>query len=460
LILRSVPGPVLRRVRHTRATVVLLGAALLAACAPPALAAPRAAVAPAADGSAPTLVTLKNGVRLLLAPDPAAVTVEVAAWIDAGVRYERPGQIGISHLAEHLATAATTLDGMDATRRIEAEGGTTTAYTAADWTCFSHTLPPPAIETAFRLEAARLALKPTEAQLQGARAGVREEIRARARSNPIEGTLQRLYAAAFTTHPYRWPVLGLEADLDRITLASAEDFLRQRYTPDHLMITVVGAFDPDQAQALARRYLESIRGRGDQRAPAADPAPVAVRATVPGDFQVPIVTVGWRAAAADAPALDVIASLLTQGPLARLEQRLVAGDGRCVLTQAGRDERRDATMFWTLAALQPGADSASVERDLLAEIDALVSAPVSGAELDRARRRVELALEFGRERPRDRGQVLGASQLVAGDPGAADRALERLRALTPADLQQAAARTFTAARRTVVWIRPADGSRP
>jgi zinc protease len=446
------------RVRRSVAALALAALAIVATGVPRALAAPRPSTAVGA-ASAPTLVTLKNGVRLLLAPDPTAMAVDVAAWIDAGVRYERPGQIGISHLTEHVATAATTIDGIDATRRIESEGGTTTAYTNADWTCFSHTIPSEALETAFRLEAARLALKPTDAQLQAARSGVRDEIRARARSNPIEGTLQRLYGAAFTTHPYHWPVLGLESDLDRITLANCQDFLRQRYTPDHLMITVVGAFDPDQAVALARKHLEPIRGHGEGRTPSGEPVPVATRATVPGEFQVPIVTVGWRAVAADAPALDLIASLLSQGPLARLQQKLVAGDGRCVLAQAGRDGRRDATLFWTMAALQPGADSAAVERDLLAEIDSLVSTPVPGGELDRARRRVELSLLFERERARDRGQALGTAQLVDGDWSAADRAIDRLHALTPADLQQVAARTFTAARRTLVWISAASGSR-
>ncbi|MBI1795718.1 MAG: insulinase family protein [Candidatus Eisenbacteria bacterium] len=442
--------------RAVRAAVPAVTLAALALAAAPAAAAP---VTAPHDAAAPALITLKNGVRLLLAPDPAATAVDVAAWIDAGVRYERPGQIGISHLVEHLATAATVIDGMDDAKRIAAEGGTGSAYTNADWTCFSHTVPRGALDVAFRLEAARLALQPTEAQLRTASAGVRDEIRARARANPVEGSLERLYGAAFTAHPYRWPVLGLDADLERVTLGQCVEFLHQRYTPDHLLITVAGDFDPDEALALARRHLEPIHGRGESRTPAAEP-PSPHRGDAPGEFQVPILVVGWRADAADAPALDCIASLIAQGPLARLYQRLVAGAGRCVLVDAGRDGRRDATMFWTIAALEPGADSASVERDLLAEMDALGATPVGGDEMDRVRRRASLAMLFGRQTASDRGQALGTAQMIAGDAGEADRAIERLRALAPADLQQAAARTFTAARRTVVWIRPAAGSRP
>ena len=81
----------------------------------------------------------------------------------------------------------------------------------------------------------------------------------------------------------------------------------------------------------------------------------------------------------------------------------------------------------------------------------LAGEPIGGEELDRARRQLELAILLGRQSARDRGQALGTAQMIAGDWHDADRQLERLRALTPADVQQAAARTLAAARRTVVW---------
>ena len=88
---------------------------------------------------------------------------------------------------------------------------------------------------------------------------------------------------------------------------------------------------------------------------------------------------------------------------------------------------------------------------------------MSGEELDRARRQLEVPLLLNRQRARDRGQAAGVSQMIGGDWNDDAHRLERVRTLTPADLQQAAARTLNAARRAVVWMLPAgagNGGRP
>jgi zinc protease len=175
---------------------------------------------------------------------------------------------------------------------------------------------------------------------------------------------------------------------------------------------------------------------------------------------VPVLVVGWRVpaeAAGDASALELLSTLLTGRDGSRLSRRLVAEEQSCLFARTGRDRQRDATLFWAAAALRPGADTAAVESSLVGEIERLAGEPIAGEELDRARKQLELALLLGRQSANDRGQVLGAADLIAGDWRDADRQLERLRALTPTDLQQAAARTLVAARRYLVWMTPAPG---
>lgn len=419
-----------------------------------------AAAVPAPDPSGARLLTLKNGARLLLVPDPRAAAVSVAIWIEAGVKYERPGVIGISHLVEHLSARGIAPGGERELRRsIEAVGGTTASFTTADFTCFAHVVPRAALDLVLRLEAGRFAARPTQAMLDHDRAAAREENRARARLNPLERPLQHLYGAAFLTHPYRWPVLGRDEDLARITLKDCEEFLRSRYAPDQALITVVGDFDPDEALGSIRRHIETIERRGGRRAPPAgreaEPGGQRRRAGT-GDLPVPVLVVGWRvptgAAAADAAALDLLSALLSGRPSARLTGRLVAGEQTCLFVRTGRDRQRDATVFWAAAAVRPGSDSSAVEGSLVGEIEKLAGEPIDGGELDRARRQLEVAVLLGRQSAGDRGQALGTAQMIAGDWRDADRQLEQLRALTPADLQQAAARTLVAARRTVVWL--------
>lgn len=415
--------------------------------------------APARSGEV-RVVTLQNGAHLLLAPDSLAVAVDVGVWIEVGVRYERPGTIGVSHLLEHLSARGVAPGGAEEyRRRIESEGGTTVAFTTADFTCFTQTVPRAALEQVFRMEAGRFSVKPTPAMLEAERAAVLAENRARARANPLELGLQHLYATALPHHPYRWPVLGSDADLRRITPGDCAATLRARYTPDHLWVTVVGDFDPDEVLSLARRTFESLKGRGAQDPrPPVEAAPVQERRTVAqGTLPVPELIVGWRVpgdGAEDAAAQHLLSALLSRGASGRLQQRLVAGAQSCLFAQTGTDARRDGTMFWAAAAVRPGSDTLAVERALVGEVEKLASEPVSGEELDRARRQLEIALLMNRETVRDRGQALGIAQMTFGDWREADRLLERVHTLTPVALQQAAARALTAARRTVVWMTP------
>lgn len=446
--------------------LTLLAAALLATPGPGPLRGPTAlaaaAPAPSAGSGSARWLTLKNGARLLLVPDPRAATVSVAVWVESGVRYERPGIIGISHLAEHLSARGVAPGGdREVRRRIEAVGGTTASFTTADFTCFAHAVPRASLEMLFQLEAGRFAARPTQAMLDHDRAVARDEIRTRAQVNPLELPLQQLYAAAFVGHPYRWPVLGRDEDLARLTLKDCEEFLRARYAPDQALITVVGNFDPDEALGFARRHLEPIARRGGRRAPPARAEaerPGERRGTAAGALPVPMLVVGWRApvGADDDAAFSLMSALLTGGPGGRLSRRLIADERTCLFARAGRDRQRDGTVFWAAAAIRPGADTLAVERSLVGEIERLAGEPVSGEELDRTRRQVEVAVLLGRQTAGDRGQMLGTSQMVAGDWQDAERQLQRLRALTPADVQQAAARALAAPRRTVVWLSAAE----
>jgi len=449
--------------RRRTLRLILLGAALLATpgvggTPVPGRGAAAAATAPAPGPASARWLTLKNGARLLLIPDPRAGAVSVAVWVESGVRYERPGINGISHLVEHLSARGVAPGGeSELRRRIEAVGGTTASFTTADFTCFAHAVPRASLELLFQLEAGRFAARPTQAMLDHQRSVVREEIRARAQVDPLDRPLQRLYAIAFAGHPYRWPVLGTDEDLAKITLKDCEEFLRTRYAPDQTVITVVGDFDPEQALGFARRYIEPIALRGGRPAPSARALaerPGERRGNASGDLPVPMLVVGWRAplGADDDAAYSLMTALLTGGQGGRLSRRLIADEKTCLFARTGRDRQRDGTMFWAAAAIRPGADTLAVERSLVGEIERLASEPIGGEELDRTRRQLEVALLLGRQTAGDRGQAAGTAQMVAGDWQDADRQLQRLRALTPADVQQAAARALGASRRTVVWL--------
>ena len=419
----------------------------------------------AADLPAPvTELKLENGLTVLLAPDPAATTVDVAVWYRAGTRWERVGRTGITHLIEGLMFAGSSRFGSGEHRqRIAAAGGTLGTFTTPDYSCFYETVPPPALDLALVLEADRMAsVTLTAATVEAAR---RQAIAARKASSaenaPVGQGLRALYALAWAGHPYRWPASGLTGDLPRITLADCIAFHRERYGPGNALVTVVGRFDPAVAEASVRRAFSGVARR-----PSLPTAPVATaaaggRARRNSEAQVPLVFAGWRTppdSSADGAALEVLARALGSGH--RLERELVQKQRLCLLTQGDLDSRREGGLLFAIAAARPGADTAAVESALLNEVEKLAGEPLQPEELEGAKRQAEAELLMGWQTTRGFAQSLGAARLLDGDVTILERRLAQLRALSAEDVSRVAARVLTPRNRALVWLMPGAAQAP
>jgi zinc protease len=413
------------------------------------------------DLSRAQLVTLANGLRVLLVPDSLATAVEVGAWFDAGVGNEKPGLSGITRLLERLMSRGA--DSEDRNRRIAATGGVAGSFTLPDAACFYETLPASELELGFRNEAERMkSLTVSPAALESERARMRAEQRARGEGGPGSRGLQRLYAALYPGHPYRLPPSGTDADLARITARDCEDDFRARFSPNRALVTVVGRFEAARALELARAWLEPL----PRRAPPAPRPPRAAaarerRVTQRFDFELRLLFVGWRAPGQGderSVPLELLGGVLSSGSGSRLA-REASGPGRDLLVaQAGYEGRREGGLFYAYGALRPGADSAAVEKDLVARIEKLATEPVSAEELEAAKRQAESTTLFGWQAVHGRTTALGAAQLVDGDFQRAWSRVARLRQMGAADLQRAAAGVLKGENRSVVWLVPPGGS--
>jgi zinc protease len=402
--------------------------------------------------------TLPNGLTVLLAPDTTAASVEVGLWVRAGTRWESPGQSGISHLVERASYAGSAkLTAAAYARAIQLEGGTFSARTTPDGTQFSVTVAPEGLEAVLALEADRLASASLgSAALEAARRSLRLERGERSDRTPVGRALRLLFAKAFAGHPYRWPVVGLEGDLDRVTLRQAQAYRTARYAPGRMAVSLAGRFDAATALAAVRRTFGAWPGGRLDPEPG-HPAPSAAgRAAERGEGSVPVLAVGWRTPPAtdpDAPALEALARILAWGSSSRLQRELVRASGApCAVAQGELDLRVDGGLLHVLAAPAPGADTARVEGEILSLVQRVVRDGVTAAELEGAQRQIEVEAFSSWQTPAGVGRALGEAWLAGQNVTAPRTRLERVRALTPADLQRVATRLFTDDHRSVAVV--------
>jgi zinc protease len=409
-------------------------------------------------------VALKNGVRLVLSPDPVAKSVDVSVWYDAGSRHDAPGRTGVAHLFEHLMFRGSTHFGADEhSRLVRNEGGSSGAYATHDFISFYETLPPDALELAFRLEADRMTgLTLTQQGLDAERPLVAEERERRA--TPISVGLERAYALAFPNHPYGVSIFGRPADLSQVTLKNLRDFYGARFGPGNAVVTVVGNFSRERVLELARKYLEPVRGSSARAKalPADKPQTAERRAVERTHVPVRVLMTAWRIPPRNHPdwaSFSLLATVLTRANDAPLATKLIGSPPLCFSIQGDVDSRREGALFYLALAVAPNADSAEVERTLYAELARLGREPVTESDLERAKHQTETTIGFGLQTTRSRAQALGSGWMLAGDPQDLDHLLERVRGASVADLQRVAA-MLTRERRNVVWLLPSptDGA--
>ncbi len=407
-------------------------------------------------GAEPRERTLANGLRVILDHDPGAAGVDLAVWYATGLADEPAGLTGITHLMERLMYRGSPRfpDG-DYARRMTRLGATFNTFLAPDFSAFYATGPASALEEMVKLEADRMAgQRLTAATVASELRALRDEQR-RLEDAPTTRALQQLYATAFAPHPYAHPLQGRSADRIRLTAAAVTAYAKERYVPGRALVTLVGAFEPEAAESLLARTFGAIPAREPAPAPSPAPVPGGERR---GHVRVParMVLAGWRAPADSAcgAELAVIAHVLGGGSRPRLAAELSQRQRLAFAPTCVFDGRRRASLLVATAAPAPGADSAAVERELVAQVERLAQEPLGDAELAAARKALVLAARLERNGMRGRAQALGAAHLTAGHWSRADARLERLASLTAEDVRRVAAEVLRADHRAIVWTTP------
>ncbi|HEY0715504.1 MAG TPA: insulinase family protein, partial [Polyangia bacterium] len=143
----------------------------------------------------------------------------------------------------------------------------------------------------------------------------------------------------------------------------------------------------------------------------------------------------------DLPALDLLAVAVGQGEGSRLHLELVRKSAIVNATSAYLFTGRDPGLFIASAALLATSDDvvAQALEALLDQVDAVKAAPLTEAELDRSRALLESQRIFDRESAQGLARKLGFFASTIGDVRFEERYLQRLAAVTAADVQRVAA---------------------
>lgn len=407
--------------------------------------------------------TLPNGLRILSAVDHSSPTVAIQVWYHVGSKDDPEGRSGFAHLFEHIMFKATKnmkSEMMD--RLTEDVGGFNNAFTNPDVTVYFEVVPSNYLETLLWAEADRLSgLTVDEPNFKSERSVVQEEYRQSYLAPPY-GMLEYLVEQqSFTTHPYKRPTIGSIEDLAAASLENVRAFHATFYRPDNATLVVVGDFEPQQLDAWVTKYLAPIPKPSISlpRVETKEPERTAERRITHYAANVPLPAIALTyltpsEKSPDAEPLQVAATILSQGESSRLYRSLIYEQQVAQDANAIADLREDASVFYFNVVLASGKKPEDVERALLAEIKKVQDAPVSAAELDKAKNQLVTDELQQRETSNGKALALGSAAVLLGDPNRVNTDLAKLQAVTAADVQRVMKKYFTANNRLVIYYLP------
>lgn len=393
---------------------------------------------------------LENGLKVVVREDHRSPVVVSQIWYKVGSAYETRWVTGISHALEHMmfqGTEKLPKDGFS--QFISRLGGQNNAFTAEDFTAYYEELDAAHLEVSLEAEADRmqhLTLLPEafEKEIQV----VIEERRLRTEDNPQQMALERFMAMAYPMGPYHHPVVGWRVDLEAMTVADLREWYKKWYVPNNAVLVVVGDVKPETVFQLAQKHFGSISTR-------ATPVIRSQQELVPlGEkrmqvhlpAQLPYLLMGYlvpslksAVAQEEALALALLSALLDGGESARFSRVLVREKKVAAQVNTYYDLfKRHASQFIITGTPAPGHTVAELEQHILGQIEQLKATQVSEEELQRVKTQLLAQEIYERDSMSEQAIMLGMLESIGLSWEWADTFIDKINALTPAEIQRVA----------------------
>jgi predicted Zn-dependent peptidase len=412
-----------------------------------------------------TTYTLPNGLRVVLAPARATPIVTVNVWYHTGSASERVHRSGFAHLFEHMMFQGSAhVKKAEHFQLVERAGGEENGTTNNDRTNYFETLPSNRLNLGLWLEADRMrSLAITQENFENQRQTVKEERRRGVDNQPYAKAIQDAFTMPFDStscFAYAHTVIGDMSDLDSARLPDVQAFFDAHYTPSNAVLTVAGDFDEAQARSLIQAYFGDIPSRAPQPEPTCQVRYGAgARQMTVTDRNANLPAVAFVYAFpprndADAPALDLLSTIVGGGESSRLNRRVVRQERAAFASGAFSLFYRKAGVGLYFGIANQDVPAARVDSLLNDEIGRLLADSVTTAELEKAKNQYRTGAIRERQTTMGIAEALQSAAWYDGDLEAANREVDRYLAVTLADLRRVARRYLAPENRLTVIINP------
>lgn len=412
-------------------------------------------------------VVLTNGLTVLIRESHGSPVLSCQVLVKTGSMYEgKRMQGGLSHYLEHVVSGGTTsqLTETQIHERLQAIGGASNASTS-----YEHTVYYIKTTGAHYKEALSLLLayvgdcQFNEVEYEREKGVILQEYQM-GENSPSHQLWHLFMKTAYVEHPVRYPVIGNKEIFLGMDKEDLEAHYRRWYTPENMVVSVVGAVDKRAVLETVLELAENMK---------TTPNPPYVLPTEPVQLSerrveksLPMARttqakVGFRTVNLFDPdlyPLDVLAVIMGDGRTSRLYENVRDKKG-LVLSISAWSWTPVFTEGQFLVSMDLEYDDLSEAIDaVLAETSAVQKKPVSEEALTRAKNKIIADYVFDQESVQSQGRQLASDWVATGDPYFSEAYVSKIQEVTRQDLTRVAEKYLTREHMTVAVIKPPKDS--
>ncbi len=407
---------------------------------------------------------LPNGLTVVRVPFNSPGLVAYQTVVRVGSRNEvEAGKTGFAHFFEHMMFKGTKQYPEGEREKIlGAYGFDDNAFTTDDLTVYHSYGPTAGLEKLVEIEADRFRnLEYSEPSFQTEALAVLGEYHKNA-ARPELKMEEALAATVFTKHTYGHTTLGYYDDIKAMPQAYAysRTFFERWYTPDNILLVIVGDFDDTKLMQAVRTHYGPWNTKVASVSITTEPPQKKERSVHidwPQSTQ-PRHVHTWRTPAArldtaDAAIQSVLSDYLT-GPTSPLYKELVLDKQLAQALYTDYYEHRDPHLFGLVAVLQEEAHRPAVRAAFEAAMKELASGKVDAPRVEAIKSNMRYGLLMRLETAKAVANQLAWYAGIYGTPDGLARHYQRISEVKPAELAAFARKHFTDTNRSTLTLTP------
>jgi zinc protease len=407
---------------------------------------------------------LRNGATVI-AKRVASPVVAVRGYVWAGSVYEQKWiGGGLSHLLEHLCAGGSNDRRTEEQnkRLLQKIGNDSNAYTDADHTAYFINTTGPHLDDAVDLVTGwMLGASITVPEYRREYQVVQRELEM-GKGQPARVFYYLTQFNRYRVSPAHDPIIGYQEVIQGLTRDDVYSYYKMAYVPNNMIFSVSGDADPETMLASVQKHVSDAKpGRAFSHDIAPEPAVVSPRlivATFPklGQARLNLAFPSVRLQHPDLYALDLLATILGSGESSILVQDL--RDTQQLVTDIGCDDMTPSYVDGSFE-IQMELDADKIEparKAVLAELEKVKTQGIDDARLKRAQTVMRSDRLRGLQTAQDIASSLALDFLTTGDVHFSDRYVDRIAAVTSAQIQDVARRYFDESKLLTTAMIPAE----